>query len=92
MCTLILASDLGRYFLVLVVFRTGHQLKYPWCTASINVQTSGLKSTPCKYAIDFHMLVDFRAELNCALGVSLKFAMCVCPYYNRILHRPVCVS
>ena len=92
MCVLVVASDFSRYFLVLVVFSTGYQLMYPWCTVSINVQTSGIKYVSCKYSIKFHMLVDFRAKLHCALRISFTFAMWIGPYYNGILHRPIRVS
>ena len=55
----VVASEFGRYFLMLAVISAGHPLKYPHCTASFNLLISGIKYSSCRYVIKSRMLVDF---------------------------------
>ena len=75
--------------MILVVVGAGHQPKYTCCTESINVLTNCLKSASCRYTIKSCMLLYFGDKLHCAPVFSFSRTMCIGPYSNWILHRPV---
>ena len=74
---------------MLAVVSTDYRLKYPHCTASMNVLTDGLKYAAFMYAVKSCMFVNFQAALHCDLGGSFEFSMWTGPYDKGILHRSI---